>query len=147
MMSDSTTIVFSTLRSAKALSDLIQSYQDYPETVENLKIEVYGLLVVLKRIKQLSLDETTVAELEPILNACDKACSGLRHAIEKCTSHSGGRECHLGDWTKMKFLGGSITDAKETLAGYKATITVIISSVNLWVQPFLRLHCFSSYDI
>lgn len=87
--------------------------------------------MVLKRIEQLSLDETAVTELEPILKGCEKACSGLRRAIERCTSHSGGRKCHLGDWTKMRFLGGGIREAKEILAGYKATITVIITSVTL----------------
>lgn len=121
----------STLRSTKELNDLIQSYQDYPETVGYLKAEIHGLLVVLKRIKELSLNETTVTELEPILKACDKACSGLRRAIEKCTSHSGGRNCHLVDWTKMRFLGGGISDAKETLAAFKATITVILTSITL----------------
>ncbi|GAQ12181.1 hypothetical protein ALT_9502 [Aspergillus lentulus] len=31
----------------------------------------------------------------------------------------------------MEFLGGSISDLKETLAGYKSTITVIITSISI----------------
>jgi hypothetical protein len=124
----------SALRSVKALYDLIRSYRDYPETVKYLVAELNGLLVALQKIEKLHLDETTATDLKPILMACDKACSALRQAIEKCTSHSGGNDRHLGDWAKLKFLDGDISVAKETLAGYKATIAIIISAVNLWVQ-------------
>ncbi|KUL81740.1 hypothetical protein ZTR_09838 [Talaromyces verruculosus] len=130
-ITSSMTLTSATLQSVKGLYDKIRSYRDYPETVEHLETELYGLLVALRKVEKLDLDETTATELKPILKACDKACSVLRQAIEKCTSQSGGKERHFGDWAKLEFLDGNITMAKETLAGYKATIAIIINAINL----------------
>lgn len=118
-------------KSVKALYDLIQRFRVYPDTVSHLKTELYGLLIVLARIQKIQLEDSVLADLEPILKGCHFACSELQQVINRCTARSGGNQPDFQDWAKMEFLGGSISDLKETLAGYKSTITVIITSISM----------------
>lgn len=118
-------------QSVKSLCELIQSFNDYPETVESLQVEIHSLLPVLRRIRQSSFDKNVLAELEPILKACDKACKGLQDIINRCTTHPGGNKPNIVDWTKMRFLGGSIEEFKERLASYNGTILIIINIIDL----------------
>ncbi|GLA26393.1 hypothetical protein AnigIFM63604_000827 [Aspergillus niger] len=123
-------LLASASKSAKGLYNSISGYRGYPDTVQSLKTEVYGVMIVLQRIQKMSLDGNVLAELEPILKACYVACSGLQQAIIKCTERNGGRQPSFQDWVKMEFLGGTISDLKETLKGYKDTIAIIITSIN-----------------
>jgi hypothetical protein len=122
--------VFAT-KSVKTLYDLIKRFHGYPDIVMHLKLELHGLLVVLARVQTIQLEDSVLAELEPILRGCHIACSELQQVINRCTSRSGGNQPDFQDWAKMEFLGGSISDLKETLAGYKSTITVIITSISM----------------
>lgn len=119
------------VQSAKALYDLIKSLHSYPNSVKHLQTELYGLVIALERVQNITCDDKVRAELDPILKASHIACLGLRDVINKCTSHSGGRQPNLHDWMRMKFLGGDINEFKETLAGYKSTITIIVTSMSM----------------
>lgn len=119
------------LRSAKALYESISRYRDYPHAVQHLRTEVHGIMLILQRIENMRLDDSVLTELEPILNACHVACSGLQQVIMKCTERNGGTKHSFQDWAKMEFLGGTIKDLQETLKGYKGTITIIIASINM----------------
>lgn len=118
-------------QSAKALNDLIKSFHGYPDSVKNLQTELHGLMMALGHVQNITCDDKVRAELDPILKACGMTCSGLQDVINKCTSHSGGRQPNFHDWMRMKFLGGDIDEFKETLAGYKSTITIIITSISM----------------
>lgn len=119
------------LRSAKVLFEYISRYRDYPHAVQHLRTEVHGIMLVLQQIEKMRLDDSVLAELEPILNGCHVTCSGLQQVIMRCTARNGGTKPSFQDWAKMEFLGGTINDLQETLKGYKGTITIIIASISM----------------
>ncbi|KAL2820401.1 hypothetical protein BJX63DRAFT_428229 [Aspergillus granulosus] len=131
VISASSSLGKSAVKSAIAAYELLSRYRDYPETVEHLKTEVYGMKLVLQQVENMPLDDSVLPELEPILKGCHTACSGLQQVIMKCTARNGGNQPSFQDWAKMEFLGGTISDLKETLKGYKGTIAIIIATISI----------------
>jgi len=118
--------------SSVTLYTTIRSFQSQDKNARALKNELGDLTSVLEALLETitnnsNLDFTPLKL--PVLR-CGKACEEYGQLIARCTKHAKGRPS-LRDWATQKYLQGDITDFKDMLAGYKATINIALANANM----------------
>lgn len=142
-LSASSAIAFvaATLQSSRALYQAIQSFRDHPRVVRQLKDEVEGLNAALNSLKSLVESDTSLlATLRIPLARCCQACTDFRALILKHTTRSGGSKTSFRDWIALKYMDGDINGFTSMLAGYKATICIVLADANLLSNPPLQAY-------
>ncbi|KAH8648324.1 hypothetical protein BGZ60DRAFT_390547 [Tricladium varicosporioides] len=119
-------------KSSTVLYQLVDSFRSNQRTVRELKEELEALNGVLQSLQETipgaDVDLTTLKL--PLLR-CGKACKDFEAVIIKCTAHSSESRTSFRDWAKLKYLGDDIAGFKNMLAGYKSTISIALSHVNM----------------
>lgn len=111
----------------------IQSFQNHPKRVRDLREELEALGQVLE-----SLQVTVEARNGPDLSAldlpllrCGNACKEFEQEILKCSSRSGGGRTSFRDWAKLRYMGDDIASFTQLLSGYKATINIALADASM----------------
>jgi hypothetical protein len=122
-----------TFQASVALFETVNSYNSHQQRVRDLAEETSALSGVLS-----SLTETVSASanldlsaLEIPLRRCGKACKEFEQEIKKCSLRSGGNRASFRDWARLRYMGEDIDGFRRVLLGYKLTITIALSDVNL----------------
>lgn len=119
----------------QATSSLFQTIKDFKRatsTVRQLSEELDALRTVLQSLKE-TIEETDsdFVDLKIPLSQCAKACQNFESLIARNAGISARAKATFQDWAKLKYHGDDINGFKETIAGYKATISIALCSVNL----------------
>lgn len=115
-----------------SLIQLIQGFEKAPSTVRQLKDELSALDGVLQSLREKTNDtDSKFSELKIPLFQCGKACRDFELVLSQKAGTSSGAKASFIEWTKLKFHGSDINGFKETIAGYKATISIALCTVNL----------------
>lgn len=122
-------------KSTVTLYTTVRSFRSQDKDIRALRDELSDLSKVLESLKETASGYATV-DLDglklPLLR-CGKACEEYGEIIARCTKHSDGSRPSVRDWVTQKYLQGDITQFREMLAGYKATINVAVAHANLLV--------------
>lgn len=120
-------------QSCITLVKTIESFQNHPKRVRNLKEELEALIAVLS-----SLTETASATIDVDLSAldlpllrCGNACKEFEREIIKCSSRSGSSRTSFRDWAKLRYMGDDIDGFGQLVAGYKSTIIIALTDASL----------------
>jgi hypothetical protein len=120
-------------KSSITLYQTVQSYQFHPKRVRDLQEELEALTGVLSSLNE-TVSATTDVDLsalhQPLLR-CGKACEEFGQEIIRCSSRSGGSRASFRDWAKLRYIGEGIDGFRQLLAGYKSTIIIALTDVNL----------------
>jgi len=120
------------LKSSSMLYDLVKSFQSNQRTVRELKDELEALSGVLKSLQETAAGtDIDLTSLKLPLMQCGKACKAFEEIILKCTAHTKGPRTSFRDWAKLRYLGSDIAEFKNTLAGYKSTISIALGDANM----------------
>jgi hypothetical protein len=127
------TVATFAFQSSITLYKTVQSFQNHPKIVRNLEEELEALSGVLDSLIQ-TVKATTDVDLSALdfpLRRCGSACKDFEQEIMKCSSRSGGSRTSFRDWAKLTYMGDDITAFGLLLAGYKSTIIIALTDVNL----------------
>jgi cell division protein FtsB len=120
--------------SSVSLYQSVKSFQSNKREIRELKEELESLRDVIDSLRQLaSKDDDQFKILCLPLLRCGQACKDFEEVIANCTKHSSGSRTSFRDWTKLQYVGSDITGFKNLLTGYKATISIAIGDINLYV--------------
>lgn len=126
------TLVAFAIGSTKTLYQAIESFRSNDRVIRELKMELEALDDVLRNLRDsASSGDGSLEALTLPLQRCGTACTDFVAVIEKCSSHSSGSRTSFRDWAKLKYMGQDITGFKNTIAGYKATITIALADANM----------------
>ena len=121
-----------TLQASKLLYQTIDNYRSSKRAARELRDEVEGLQQTLKVLEGVVAEyEVELSVLKSPLFRCGVACNELSDMISRCVKHSDGQRSSLRDWTKLTYLGDNITNYKNVLANYKATISIALGGATL----------------
>ena len=125
-------------QTSKELYNFVNSIQNAPQTIRDLKAELIALGPILSSIQQvITSDASRFEDVRYPLHQCGMVCFHLRSLLQQCTEHSAtGRSAR--DWVKMQYKGKTIDGYKGQLASYKATIGIALSVYTLWVSRVPR---------
>ena len=144
------------VQSTRALKEAAQRYKTRDSILRRLLDEIGDAENILFALKQLLQADT----LQPAVEADISMAALLRRPIERCSEVCGefekameqfSKKSKTGflDWTKMEFMRGDINQFMDTVAGYKATISVGLGLLTMCVLPTLanyvlyaHLQCF-----
>jgi hypothetical protein len=120
--------------SSVSLYQFVKSFQSNKREIRELKEELDSLRDVIGSLRQLASNDDDQFKILclPLLR-CGQACKDFEEVIANCTKHSGGSRTSFRDWTKLQYLGSDIAGFKNMLGGYKATISIAIGDINLYV--------------
>lgn len=99
-----------------------------------------GLLEELEALTGVlrSLTETISSNNEPGLAALElplQRCGNVRKEFEQellnCSARSDGSRTSFRDWARLRYMGDSTDGFRQLLAGYKSTIIIALTDVNL----------------
>lgn len=127
------TVATFAFQSSITLYKTVQSFQNHPKIVRNLEEELEALSGVLDSLIQ-TVKATTDVDLSALdfpLRRCGNACKDFEQEIMKCSSRSGGSRTSFRDWAKLTYMGDDIAAFGLLLAGYKSTIIIALTDVNL----------------
>jgi hypothetical protein len=126
------TLVTFSIKSSSSLYQTIKDFNSHQRIVRQLKEELEALRAILSSLEQAILDsKADFAALKTPLLRCGNACGEFETIIKKATEHSQGPKTSFRDWAKLQYMGEDITGFKDTLASYKATITIALCDANL----------------
>lgn len=120
-------------KSSTVLYTTIRDFQSQDKNARALKTELADLRGVLQSLAEtvenhgdLNFDALKL----PLLH-CGKTCEEYGELITRCTKHSNESRPSFRNWISQQYLKGDITDFKDMLAGYKATISIALANVNM----------------
>lgn len=119
------------IQSTRSLKAAAKRYKTRDATLLRLLDEVGDVENILRALEQLlktstphpatNTDNSMVVLLRGPIKRCSKICSEFEGAMEQFSKKS---KTDFVDWTKMEFMRGDINQFMDTVAGYKATISV-----------------------
>ncbi|KAL8413550.1 hypothetical protein RB594_004984 [Gaeumannomyces avenae] len=122
-------IITGAIQSTKSLHATVSRYKARDRTLNRLHDELEGLGKVLGSLEQAVGSEASIwALLEGPVSQCSKTCREFEEVMEKFGERS---IIGLRDWAKMEFMRDDINGFIETLATYKATITVGLGVISM----------------
>ena len=126
-------LVTFSIQASKSLYATIESFKNHPKNVRELGNELQSLSSVLEVLNETLNDSTSAdfALLELPLRRCGNACKEFDEVVLKCSERSDGSRTSFRDWVKIRYMDGDINGFKDTLAGYKSTISVALGGANL----------------
>jgi hypothetical protein len=130
--SDVQALVVFAFQSSSLLCQVVTSLVTEEPTVRELKEELEDLNTVLEVLRKLAIDtDNDLTMLRIPLFRCGNACKDVEGAIVKYIPQSGESRITARDWMKLKYMEGDMSAFKNQLAGYKSTIMIALSSVNM----------------
>jgi hypothetical protein len=121
--------VTSAVRATNSLAKTIKRYRERNRTLGSLLDEVKSLNELLESLKDLNDERLSkLSVLEGPVERCSTVCDAFKDAMEDFASKS---KIGFLDWTKMEFMKGDINQFKESVTGYKLTISVGIGIITL----------------
>lgn len=120
-------------KSSTTFFKTIQSFQNHPTRVRDLKEELGALTAVLGSLTE-TVGATTSTELSALnlpLLRCGSACKEFEEEILRYSSRSGVSRASFRDWAKLRYLGDNIDEFRQLLAGYKSTIIIALTDATL----------------
>ncbi|KAL4772509.1 hypothetical protein BDW60DRAFT_38738 [Aspergillus nidulans var. acristatus] len=115
------------LQATKSLFQTIESIGSSKRSARQLRDEVEALLQTLEVLTQLVTEyEAELSSLKLPLFRCGVVCQELGDLISRCVKHPDGQRSSLRDWTRLQYMGEDITNYKNVLANYKATINIAL---------------------
>lgn len=116
-----------------ALYETVNSYQSHQQRIRDLAEETSALSGVLGSLTETVSASTDLdlSALELPLRRCGKACQEFEQEIKKCSSRSGSNRTSFRDWARLRYMGDDVDGFRRVLSGYKMTITIALSDVNL----------------
>jgi predicted nucleic acid-binding Zn-ribbon protein len=136
-------------KSSVSLYQSVKGFQNNKKAIRELEQELEALKNVIQSLQQfVSKDEDEFKTLCLPLLRCGQACKDFEEVIVNCTKHSSESKTSFRDWAKLQYLGSDIVGFKNMLAGYKATISIAIGDINLYVFTvyfsLLKLTCLAT---
>jgi hypothetical protein len=127
------TLVTFALQSSISLFQTVQSYQNHPKRVRDLKDETEALSGVLSSLAETVASATDVdlSALKLPLLRCGSYCKEFEQEIVKCSSRSGDSRTSFRDWARLRYMGDDIDGFRQLLAGYKTTIIIALTDASL----------------
>jgi chromosome segregation ATPase len=120
------------LQASRSLYRTIEGFRNSKRAARELREEVQALSQTLETLEHVAAEyEVELSALKLPLLRCGAACKELSDRIEQCVKHSDGSRTSLRDWTRLQYLGEDITNYKNVLANYKATIDVALGGATL----------------
>jgi len=140
------------VQSTRALKEAAQRYKTRDSILRRLLDEIGDAENILFALKQLLQADT----LQPAVEADISMAALLRRPIERCSEVCGefekameqfSKKSKTGflDWTKMEFMRGDINQFMDTVAGYKATISVGLGLLTMRIAK-LSHQALEEYD-
>ncbi|KAL3475088.1 hypothetical protein BJX99DRAFT_165378 [Aspergillus californicus] len=118
------------LQASKSLYRTIEGLRNSQRAARELRYEVQTLSQTLEVLQHVAAEyEVELLVLKLPLLRCGAACKELSDRIAQCVQHSGESKTRLKDWTRLQYLGENITNYKNVLANYKATINIVLGGV------------------
>lgn len=130
-------IVTAAIQSIQSLKDTVNRFKDRNKTLARLQYELEGLADILSMLTD-AIDNgmSTMALLEGPVSRCNQVCREFQNTMRE---FSGKSRVGLRDWTKMEFMRGNINDFIDTLASYKAEISLGLVTNNMSVSHLVSL--------
>lgn len=133
------------VQSTQSLKGAVERYKTRGTTLRRLLEEAGDAERVLAALRDL----LAASMARPALDVNTSIATLLREPIERCSEVCQKFEIAMGqfskkantsflDWAKMEFMRGDINQFLDTLAGYKATISVGLGVLTMCVL----FHCF-----
>ena len=126
------------IQSSRSLKETIERFKARDPTLHNLLFQVSDLDNILRSLQQLlqaAQSESALAPdvsvakllLEPI-KRCSAECGDFEAAMERFNKNS---KVTFVDWARMEFMRGDINQFMDTIAAYKATISIGLGVFNM----------------
>ena len=128
-------VVTAGIQSTQSLHDTIKRFHSRDKTLHRLQHEVGDVINILGTLKEAANTDTSLpALLEGPVDRCSQVCREFEHSMKEFRGKS---KTSLLDWAKLEFMRGDINEFIDTIAGYKATISVGLGVVTMQVfHPF-----------
>ncbi|GJC83487.1 hypothetical protein ColLi_06325 [Colletotrichum liriopes] len=122
-------IVTAAIQSTKSLAEAVNRFKGRDKTLGRLQYELEDLGGILNKLQELIALETSVITLlkDPVAR-CNQLCKEFEMSMKEFDGKS---KAGFRDWAKMEFMRGNINDFMDTLAGYKATISVGLGTITM----------------
>ncbi|PLB49664.1 hypothetical protein P170DRAFT_456251 [Aspergillus steynii IBT 23096] len=120
-------------QSSIKLYETVKSFHSHPKRVRDLLEELEALSGVLGPLTETisSITDVDLTALDLPLLRCGHACGEFEQEIQKCSMRSEGSRTSFRDWAKLRYMGDDIDGFRRLLAGYKLTINIALTDVNL----------------
>lgn len=136
-------IVTGAIQSTTSLRAVVSRYKARDKTLIRLHDELDGLVNILNSLEQAAGSEASIwALLKGPVSQCSKTCREFEVVMEKFAGKS---VTGLRDWAKMEFMRDDINGFIDTLAAYKATITVGLGVITMLYSK-LSLEILEKFD-
>ncbi|KAK7592171.1 hypothetical protein V3481_006796 [Fusarium oxysporum f. sp. vasinfectum] len=117
------------IQSIKSLRNTVTRYKGRDKTLARLYHVLEDLDNVLEVLERaVDSEASTRALLEGPVSRCNLLCREFETAMQ---AFGGTSKMGFRDWTKMEFMTGDINEFMDTLAGYKATISVGLGIITM----------------
>lgn len=124
-------VVTAAIQSTRSLAEAVDRFKGRDKTLRRLQHELEDLGSVLNTLRDLiDLETSVMTLLEGPVTRCSQLCSDFENSMKEFAGKS---KVGFRDWTKMEFMRGNINDFMDTLAGYKATISVGLGTITMSV--------------
>ncbi|KAL2815326.1 hypothetical protein BJX63DRAFT_164281 [Aspergillus granulosus] len=115
------------LQATKSLFQTIEGIRSSKRSARELRDEVEALLQTLEVLTRLVTEyKVELSALKLPLFQCGVVCQELSDLISRCVKHPDGQKTSLRDWTRLQYRGEDITNYKNVLCNYKATINIAL---------------------
>lgn len=130
-------IITAAATAANAVHNAVQGIRTHRRRIRQLQEGLVALQAVLQALRAyVEEGETTFESLKLPLVGCYDGCMQFSKLIESCNKHSDGSKNSIRDWVKAKYLEDDIIHLTDTLAAYKATISIALADATLCVNLY-----------
>lgn len=120
------------LQATKSLYETVKRFRDRDKTLRRLQNELGDLTNILDSLTQVTHTEQSVLTLlQGPIERCSQVCREFEQSMESFSKKS---KTGFRDWTKMEFMRGDMNEFIDTIAGYKATISVGLGTITMLVM-------------
>lgn len=121
------------LSSTTKLADHVHTFQEHDKRTLALKRELSDLTGVLDSLLEICnvKPDINFDALKSPLDRCGHACKEYGELVARFTKRSNGTAASIRSWVTQRYLQGDVTDFKDMLAGYRATINMAVANVNM----------------
>ncbi|KAH7019640.1 hypothetical protein EDB80DRAFT_632766 [Ilyonectria destructans] len=121
-------IVTAAIQTTKSLKNTVTRYKDRDKTLARLQHVLEDQSNILDVLEGAVDSGVLDALLEGPVSRCNQVCREFDTAMQ---AFAGKSKMGFRDWTKMEFMKGDINEFMDTLAGYKATISVSLGTITM----------------
>ena len=123
------TVIAATITTVKTLNETVGRYKGRDKTLGRLQGGLNDLISILESLEEAADNETPVlALLKGPVSRCAQVSREFEDAMKIFSAKS---KTGLKDWAKMEFMRGDINEFIDTLADYKATITIGLGTITM----------------